>query len=58
MTSRQVNLFIAYLLIFSTIFALNAVFQAKPVKFLFRFVHTIVYPANVLRYTLHKFGEA
>ncbi|KUK14738.1 MAG: Putative esterase, partial [Petrotoga mobilis] len=33
-------------------------FIAKPVKFLFRFVHTIVYPANVLRYTLHKFGEA
>ncbi|AJC74709.1 hypothetical protein AJ81_04235 [Pseudothermotoga hypogea DSM 11164 = NBRC 106472] len=58
MSNRQVNLFIAYMLIFTTIFALNAVFQAKPARFLFRFVHIAVYPANALRYTLHKLKEA
>jgi hypothetical protein len=58
MTTRQVNLFIAYLLIFSAIFALNAIFQAKPTRLLFRFVQSVVYPANVLRHTLYKLSEA
>ncbi|MGB9789131.1 MAG: hypothetical protein ACPLTP_00680 [Thermotoga caldifontis] len=58
MSTRQLNFFIAYLFIFATIFALNAVFLSKPAKFLFRFVHSIVYPANVLRHTLHKLNEA
>lgn len=58
MSTRQVNLFIAYVLIFSTIFALNAVFRAKPAKMLFPFVHTISYPADVLRNTLRKLADA
>lgn len=58
MSSRQVNLFIAYLVIFSLIFTLNAAFQAKPAKFLFRFVRPIVYPADMMRRSLHNFGQA
>lgn len=58
MSTRQINFFIAYLLIFTTIFALNAVLLSKPAKFLFRFVHVIVYPTAELRHTLHKLNEA
>lgn len=58
MSPRQVNLFIAYLVIFSLIFTLNAVFQARPAKFLFRFVRATVYPADMMRRFLHNLGQA